>query len=168
MKAAQEKYDNHVQNHPQLDQNTITSPAVQSDGDVQESTDSALPEMTEVLQTVAPLLQLSEKQLKIKSILDSRMEEYLKAIEYAQSVLNDTESVFRLLEIAEDLKKCQTQISNGQDLTSEQIQLAKPVSGEILFGYNEEQRKARIKAVYDELVQQAAEISQKCIKFEAA
>jgi len=56
-----------------------------------------------------------------------------------------------LLSVAENLKKLEKKISEGGNLTKEDIAQVKAVSGEQLFGYSEQERIRLLNEVYKEL-----------------
>jgi len=56
-----------------------------------------------------------------------------------------------LLSVAEKLKQLEKKISEGGNLTKEDIAQVKAVSGEQLFGYSEQERIRLLNEVYKEL-----------------
>ena len=75
----------------------------------------------------------------------------MDAIQYAQNTLKNKQSLMTLLSVAENLKKLEKKISEGGNLTKEDIAQVKAVSGEQLFGYSEQERIRLLNEVYKEL-----------------
>lgn len=78
--------------------------------------------------------------MRILGIIQGRLQEYQDAIEYVMKTLKNNKQVGVLLPIAENLKKLEKKIIAGAVLTKEEASAAKAVSGELLFGYNEQTR----------------------------
>ena len=86
------------------------------------------------------VVELDEKQLRILGIIQGRLQEYKDAIEYVMKTLKNNRQAGVLLPIAENLKKLEKKIIAGGVLTKEEASAVKAVSGELLFGYNEQTR----------------------------
>ena len=112
--------------------------------------------------------ELSEKQLKILGILEARSREYMDAIEYVQNTTKDNQAIINLLTTAEKLKALKKKVTDGGALTKEDTAAVKPVSAEVIFGYTEAQRIAKLNEVYAEVQKQVQEITQKALKFKEA
>jgi hypothetical protein len=64
-----------------------------------------------------------------------------------------------LIGMAENLKNLEKKISQGGSLTKEDTAGVKAITGELLFGYNEQERIRLLNEVYKEVQKQINEIT---------
>ena len=75
----------------------------------------------------------------------------MDAISYAQGTLKDNARVVALLGVAEQLAKLAKKLEDGGDITKAEGEQVKPVSGDLLFGYDNNERIRRLNIVYAEV-----------------
>ena len=84
------------------------------------------------------------------------MNEHLEAIEYSMRTLQDTKQTGVIMTRAEEVKAIEKKVRKGGQLTSEDLKIVKAVDGQLLFGYDEKTRLAKLQQVEDVLKKEHA------------
>lgn len=87
-------------------------------------------------------MQLSDKHLRILGILQSRKREFEDAAQYTLTTLKNRPQAGELITKLDSIGQLVTKVLSGNLPTAEEIKEVKPISGELILGYNEKTRIA--------------------------
>ena len=114
-----------------------------------------------------PDAELNANQAKMLDIVQKRLQDYVDAVEYNMTTIRDSEHTGILVEKMEVVKKLEKSLRKGAIFSKEDAKDCPAMSCEILFGYSDAERKAKIQAVEEKLKAEKAKILSKCEKVSA-
>ena len=94
------------------------------------------------------------------------MNEHLEAIEYSMRTLQDNKQTGVIMTRAEEVKAIEKKVRKGGQLTSEDLKIVKAVDGQLLFGYDEKTRLAKLQQVEDVLKKEHSACEEKLKKIQ--
>ena len=80
--------------------------------------------------------------------MQARKQEYIDAAGYASATLKENKQINALIGRAEGLKELEYKLMRGGFPTAEEIAALPAVNGQILFGYTEQERIAKLNEAY--------------------
>ena len=119
-------------------------------------------------QSSLPDAELDPRTAKILTLVQERMNDHLEAIEYSMRTLQNTKQTGVIMSKAEEVKKIEKKVRKGGQLSKQDLEMVKPVSGELLFGYNEQTRLQKLKEVETILQKEVDAVTKKLTQVQEA